>query len=111
MDKNNDKFITMEDIDALTEKELKVVRQLMPMGADTEEGDLPDLPPEDDGDGASEGDSYEAEGPFDDDLPADDDTPAEGEGKTADNDIGDGFPEDEQSGSGDFSKEGLHTEL
>ena len=110
MDKNNDKFITMEDIDALTEKELKVVRQLMPMGADMEEDALPDLPPEDDdtlaeGEGESEGDSDETEGPLDDD------TPADGEGKGADNDIGDGFPEDEQSDSGDSSKEDLHTEL
>ena len=88
MDKNDDNYITMEDIDTLTEKDLKKIRQMMPMGADMEE----------EGDEEENSDGEEAEeGPEEDKQEQPDD----------------GFPEDEEEAAeaGVDEQSNTHTEL
>ncbi|XP_065060405.1 bifunctional peptidase and arginyl-hydroxylase JMJD5-like isoform X2 [Rhopilema esculentum] len=87
-DKNNDNYITMEDIDALTEKDLKKIRQMMPMGADIEE----------EGDEEENSDGEEAE---------------EGAEEDKQEQPDDGFPEDEEEAieEGVDKKSNTHTEL
>lgn len=58
VDKNKDRIITTEDIDALTDGELVAIRRLMPMGADSEEAEEQemdqDMGPEDYDDGPAD---------------------------------------------------------
>eukprot|EP00794_Sanderia_malayensis_P009650 gene9650-10638_t len=81
IDKNDDKYITMEDINDLTDSDLKSVRQIMPMGYAEDES------------GEDEGDTWE---PLGDDMPQRD---------VNDNQIDDGY-EDEPEPGMDMNKDG-----
>ena len=88
VDKNKDNVITMEDIDGLSDKDLAKIRQLMPMGADSEGEENAD-------DGKEPGNDFE-EG---------------GESEDVEDGIGDGFPETEQKDYEESDEKYSHTEL
>ena len=103
IDKNGDRFITLEDIDGLSDSDLAAIRQLMPMGADQEADG-----PYEEGDGDGEEDEANSEAYA---RGADAEEGNESEGSNEE--VGDGFPEPgpKDAKSEEFDEKYSHTEL